>query len=234
MDRGVRSMNPEQQRFQQMLEDAGLGDMSKYFTGDVSKLVGLFGFDKGKQTEQFGKFFKGFDPGTYLEAADKASERLGERTRNLGTKFSENIENISNQFGAGKEKLTQEGAKSLSGISSMIAKSGFTGFGGAEKERRRARLGRRDSLKDLLDKVSFRKGAYERQYGEGMVGAEKEYGTSRGAIFAELQRYLDSLFGRAENIYGLDPGTTVTKGDPGVNYVTPEGEDEDWIPGGDV
>ena len=59
------------EQLQKLLEAAGLGDFSQYFTGDLSQITSLLGL-KGDQAGRFGQFFQQFNPETYLEAAGAA------------------------------------------------------------------------------------------------------------------------------------------------------------------
>ena len=192
-----------QQQLQALLGHAGLGDMSKYFTGDVGSLISQFGFKDPKQIEQFKQLFQGFKPETYLQAWGETENRFGERTGMLGERLGE-------QLGALKTKGQAGFAAARGKARDIYGKSGFGGFGAAEKQQN-------ISLRDILEQSATQQSGYERQHQSGMMGAEKERGIGRGAIYASLQSYLDQLFGRAGTIYGLDPtgGYQYTPGDPG-------------------
>jgi len=198
-------MNDEQ-RLLQLIRDAGLGDMSTYFTGSMDDIMSKLGFKGQAQKDQFQQFFQAFDPQKFLKAQSEASGRLGEQRSMLGTKLTENLKNLGTQFQTGARGIQEKGIQATRGIQQMMGKSGFGGFGAAGRERSRMRKQGEETFSDLLDKISFRKGAYQRQHSEGLLSAEKDYGSARGVIFAGLQDYINRLMGRAENIYGLDPG----------------------------
>jgi len=181
----------EQQRLQALLQQAGLGEFSQYFTGDVEKLITEFGFKGPKQKEQFKQLFQGFDPSKYLQAAAETEERYGKTTGMLG-------ERLAGQVG-GLKFDTRQGLMGARGKSTNImAESGFGGFGAAERTKDM-------SIRDILQRATNQQAGYQRQYASGMLSAEKERGTGRGAVYAALQDYLNRQFARAETIYGLDP-----------------------------
>jgi len=194
----------QQQQLQALLGQAGLGDMSKYFTGDVGSLISTFGFTDPKQQEQFKQFFQGFDPTKYLQAGQEVTKRFDEKTSMLGERLEEQLGSLKTKGQAGFSAARGK-ARDIYG------KSGFGGFGAAEKQQEM-------SLRDILEQSATQQSGYERQYQSGLLGAEKERGAGQGAVYAALQSYLNRLFGRAETIYGLDPtggGNQYTPGDPG-------------------
>tara|TARA_R110002020_G_scaffold41747_8_gene122808 strand:- start:1409 stop:2089 length:681 start_codon:yes stop_codon:yes gene_type:complete len=195
----------QQQQLQALLKQAGLLDKSKYFTGDVGSLVSSFGFTDPKQIEQFSKFFTGFDPSKYLQASEEVESRYGQQSSMLGERRSDVLQKIMSQFETGSQNLTEKGFQTEQKIGEMQAKGGFDYSGIGGKMRRKAAVGRDQSFRDLLEQAVTGRGAAERQYESGMLTAEKQRGAGRGAIYGSLQNYLNSLFGRGENIFALDP-----------------------------
>jgi len=206
----------QQQQLQALLGQAGLGDMSKYFTGDVGSLISTLGFTNQRQKEQFSKFFQGFDPTKYLQAEEEVGARYGQQTSMVGDRLSDALEKIKSQVGTGYESLTEKGFQTEQKIGEMQARGGFdkTGIGG--KVRRKAAIGREQSLRDILEQAATGTGTAQRQYASGMLGAEKQRGAGMGSIYAALQSWLNKTLGRGENIFALDPNQyQYTPGDPG-------------------
>ena len=179
------------EQLKKLLEAAGLGDFSQYFTGDVSQITSLLGL-QGEQSSQFEKYFQQFNPETYLGAAGAATESRDVRSGMLSGRLGEQLESL--QFG------TQTGLEGTRGkFRELGATSGFgTGFGALERE---SKL----SLEDIMQKHQTKQSGYQRQFQRGSIASEEQYGSERGAIYSELQKWLDQVLGRGERLYGLDP-----------------------------
>ena len=209
-------MNEQQQQLQALLERAGLGDMSKYFTGDVGSLISALGFTNQRQKEQFSKFFQGFDPAKYLQAEQEVGTRFEQQTGMVGDRLSDALEKIKSQVGTGYERLTDKGYQTEQKIDEIQAKGRFDHSGIGEKIRRKEAIGRERSLRDILEQAATGTSTAERQYESGMLGAEKQRGAGMGAVYRSLQNWLNQTLGRGENIFALDPfQNQYTPGDPG-------------------
>ena len=188
------------EQLKKLLEDAGLGDFSQYFTGDLSQITELLGL-KGDQSSQFGKFFQQFNPQSYLDAAGAASESRDVRSGMLSGRLGEQL--------SGLKRGTETGLEgSRDKFRELGATSGFgTGFGALQREGG-------ESIEDIMQKHQTQQSGYQRDFQRGSIASEEQYGSERGAIYSDLQKWLDAVRGRGERLYGLDPfgGTPSSSG----------------------
>ena len=181
----------QNQQLMQLLKDAGLGDFSQYFTGDVNQITSLLGL-QGEQANRFGQFFQPFKPQTALDLTRKAEESKDIRSGMLSERLTEQLKNLRGETETG---LGQTRTK----FGEMGAQSGLgSGFGAYQREQA-------TSIKDILEGSMFKKGGHERAFERGGIASEEQYGRERGAIFSELQRWLNQTLGRGERMYALDP-----------------------------
>jgi hypothetical protein len=179
------------EQLKKLLEAAGLGDFSQYFTGDLSQITELLGL-KGDQSSQFGKFFQQFNPQSYLDAAGAASESRDVRSGMLSGRLGEQL--------SGLKRGTETGLEgSRDKFRELGATSGFgTGFGALQREAG-------ESIEDIIQKSRTQQSGYQRQFQRGSIASEEQYGSERGAIYSDLQKWLSTVLGRGERLYGLDP-----------------------------
>ena len=187
------------EQLQKLLEAAGLGDFSQYFTGDLSQIIKLLGL-KGDQSTQFGKFFQQFNPQTYLDAADAASESRDVRSGMLSGRLGEQLSSLKRGTETGLERGRDKFRK-------LEAISGFDKFGALKREGG-------ESIEDIIQKYQTQQSGYQRDFQRGSIASEEQYGSERGAIYSDLQKWLDAVRGRGERLYGLDPfgGTPSSSG----------------------
>jgi hypothetical protein len=179
------------EQLQKLLEAAGLGDFSQYFTGDLSQIIKLLGL-KGDQSTQFGKFFQQFNPQTYLDAADAASESRDVRSGMLSGRLGEQLSSLKRGTETGLERGRDK-------FRELGATSGFGDkFGALKREGG-------ESIEDIIQKSLTQKSGYQRDFQRGSIASEERYGSERGAIYSDLQKWLDAVRARGERLYGLDP-----------------------------
>ena len=178
------------EQLKKLLEDAGLGDFSQYFTGDLSQITELLVL-KGDQSSQFGKFFQQFNPQTYLDAAGVASESRDVRSGMLSGRLGEQLSSLKRGTETGLEGSRDK-------FRELGATSGFgTGFGALQREGG-------ESIEDIMQKYQTQQSGYQRDFQRGSIASEEQYGSERGAIYSDLQKWLSAVMGRGERLYGLD------------------------------
>ena len=181
----------ERQQLMQLLQDAGLGNVSQYFTGgldDITKMLGL----KGAQAGQFGQYFQEFNPQTYFDLSAKSEESRDIRSGMLSGRLGEQLQNLRST-GATETGQTRTKFREMGGT------SGFgTGFGAFRREQEQ-------SISDILGQSEFKKGGYQSAFERGGIASEEQYGRERGGIFAGLQAWFDKIIGRAQSLYALNP-----------------------------
>ena len=179
------------EQLQKLLEAAGLGDFSQYFTGDVNQITKLLGL-VGDQSSQFGKFFQKFNPQSYLDAAGLASESRDVRSGMLSGRLGDQLSSLKSGTETGLEGSRDK-------FRELGATSGFgTGFGALQREGG-------ESIEDIIQKSQTQQSGYQRQFQRGSIASEEQYGSERGAIYSDLQKWLSTVLGRGERLYGLDP-----------------------------
>ena len=179
------------EQLKKLLEAAGLGDFSQYFTGDLSQITELLGL-KGDQSTQFGRFFQRFNPKSYLDAADTASESRDVRSGMLSGRLGEQLSSLQSGTETGLERGRDK-------LRELGATSGFGDkFGALQREGG-------ESIEDIMQKYQTQQSGYQRQFQRGSIASEEKYGSERGAIYSDLQKWLDAVRGRGERLYGLDP-----------------------------
>jgi hypothetical protein len=201
--------------FADILARAGLSDYSGYFTDPSSQ----FGFTT-QQAEQFSKFFRPFDTARLEEAAKEIDQRQATRTGFLQSDYQSGFRGLTREFGQATRQLGQDAGQ-----------AGFTRAGTTARQMSNLRSQTRETMEDLM---------LGRQ--RGMFQIEQQAGQERAALTRTLQDYLNRVYGRAFDIFRLDPGTPVTQGGGGGTRGAPgtaggagyEDEDEDFYPGGDV
>ena len=186
----------EQQKKQlmQLLQDAGLGNVSQYFTGgldDITKMLGL----QGPQASQFGQYFQEFNPQTYFDLSAKSEESRDIRSGMLSERLGEQLQNLRGTSGT-------EAGQTRAKFREMGGTAGFSGggFGAFRREQEQ-------SISDILGQSEFKKGGYQSAFERGGIASEEQYGRERGGIFSALQAWFDRIIGRAQSLYGLDPQT---------------------------
>lgn len=201
--------------FADILDRAGLSDYSGYFTDPSSQ----FDFTT-QQAEQFSKFFRPFDTARLEEAAKEIDQRQATRTGFLQSDYQSGFRGLTREFGQATRQLGQDAGQ-----------AGFTRAGTTARQMSNLQSQTRETMEDLM---------LGRQ--RGMFQIEQQAGQERAALTRTLQDYLNRVYGRAFDIFRLDPGTPVTQGGGGGTRGAPgtaggagyEDEDEDFDPGGDV
>ena len=168
--------------FQQLLERSGFGQYSGLF-GSGQQVAENLGFT-GEQAENFSQFFQSFDRDRFMEAAGKIPENL---TRRLGK--------VEESFESGYSGLTGRLGQATQKIQDASGRSGAT-FGATKKQISQASEKAGQTLQDLLGRRE-----------SGMFAAEQQEGRDRAALTSLLQNYVTGTFGRAQDIFALDPGT---------------------------
>jgi len=175
-------MAAQGQQFSDLLEQSGLSDYSQYFTQDPTTLATQLGL-KGQQASQFAKFFMPFQQEKFMEAAEAIE--AGEQRR-LGM--------IGEQYAGQRMGAQQQLGQTMRQLAQRSAQSGFAGAGATQTSLERLGAGARQTLQDILGRRE-----------SAMLGLEEQVGRQRAGLTGALQSYLQSIFGRAERLYGLDP-----------------------------
>jgi len=166
--------------FQQLLERAGFGQYSGLF-GSGSQVSENLGFT-GEQAENFKQFFQTFDRDNFMEAASKIPENLARRLGKVEEGFESGYSGLTGKLGQATQK-----------IQDAAGRSGAT-FGATAKQL--SDVGERagETLQQLLSRRE-----------SGIFGAEQREGRERAALTSLLQNYITGTFGRAQDIFALDP-----------------------------
>ena len=171
------------QSFEELLEQAGLTGYSQYFQQDPTALATALGL-KGEQATQFGKFFMPFQQQKLVEAAEEIEAGRQQRLGMIGEQYAGQRMGAQQQFGQSMRQLSQQAAQ-----------TGFAGAGATQAAMERLRTGAGQTIQDILGRREA-----------AMLGLEEQVGRQKAALTGMLHSYLQSQFGRAERLYGLDPG----------------------------
>ena len=172
------------QSFQDLLEQAGLTGYSQYFQQDPTGIATALGL-KGEQASQFGKFFMPFQQQKLVEAAGEIEAGRQQRLGMIGEQYAGQRMGAQQQLGQSMRQLSQQAAQ-----------TGFAGAGATQTAMERLRTGAGQTLQDILGRRET-----------AMLGLEEQVGRQRAGLTSTLQSYLQNIFGRAERLYGLDPGS---------------------------
>ena len=166
--------------FQQLLERSGFGQYSGLFgTGEeVARNLGFV----GDQVKDFAQYFQSFDRDRFMEAAGKIPENLARRTGTLESSFQSGFKGLGQKLG----QATRQ-------IHGLAGKSGAV-FGSTARQLSEAGKRTGETLQDLL-----------RKRDTGLLGIQEQEGKERAALTSLLQNYVTGTFGRAQDIFALDP-----------------------------
>ena len=178
--------------FQQLLEKHGFGQYSGLF-GAGQQVAENLGF-VGDQAKDFAKYFQDFDKDRFMEAAGKISENLNRRTGTLESGFQSKFKGVGQQLGQATRKI-----RGLAGKSGAV-------FGSAGRQLYDIGKSSSEGLADLL-----------RQRQTGLLNIQEQEGKERAALTNLLRNYVTQTFGRAQDIFALDPDFS------GQPTVTPTG-----------
>ena len=188
--------------FEELLKQAGLGDYSQYFSQDPTKISSALGL-KGEQATQFGQFFQPFGQEQFMAAQTEIGERAATRTGFLESNYQSGFQGLGQQLGQATRQIGQ-----------AAGQAGFSGAGSTAKQIAESRKVAGQSLQDIMQR---------RQ--EGLYGIEQQRGTEMAGLTGRLKNYLQSIFGRGERLYGLDPtgGGTMNPGESGYAGISGTG-----------
>ena len=166
--------------FQQLLQRSGFDQYQNLF-GDSSLVAKTLGFT-GEQAENFSQFFQTFDRDRFMEAAGKIPENLARRLGKVEEGFESGYSGLTGRLGQATQK-----------IQDASGRSGAT-FGATKKQISQASEKAGQTLQDLLGRRE-----------SGMFAAEQQEGRERAGLTSLLQNYVTGTFGRAQDIFALDP-----------------------------
>lgn len=175
-------MAPQSLQFSDLLGESDLSGYSQYFQQDPSKIAEALGL-KGQQATQFSRFFMPFQQEKFMEAAEEIEAGRQKRLGMIGEQYAGQRVGAQQQLGQTMRQLAQRSAQ-----------SGFAGTGAMQTSLERLGAGARQTLQDILGRRE-----------SAMLGLDEQVGRQKAGLTGALQSYLQSIFGRAERLYGLDP-----------------------------
>tara|TARA_A100001515_G_scaffold61571_2_gene48381 strand:+ start:2773 stop:3540 length:768 start_codon:yes stop_codon:yes gene_type:complete len=198
--------------FQELLQQAGLGDYSQYFTGTGEEVAKAFGFE-GDQAAQFSRFFRPFDQSRLEEAAGEIEQREATRTGFLERDYQSGLSNLQSQYQSGFQDLSRQLGQATRQIANQATRSGAS-FGATQRQMNESRRMVGDTLSDLMQRRQRGMESMDLGRERSLYQIGQQAGQERAGLTRLLQDYLNRTFSRGEQIAALDPGVTETPENP--------------------